>query len=205
MQSLQVFRSLIRVWKHARLSTGKKLAIYKACVVTKLLYNLSTLWLTDTLLNQLDAFHFKCLRSIGNIPMTWGAMQIGIPRVSNEEVRAQLNETLLSDELRLHQLKLLGHILRRPVRHPSRIVTFDRFLQPQTLGGPYRAGRRRVKWNEQLLVLASTIFNDHFYGGRGNERDIKHKILEVAENREWGSRVLSQTRNSWRRRREGHG
>ena len=150
------------------------------------------------------SFH-KCLRSIANTPTTWGAMQIGIPRVSNEEARAQLNETLLSDELRLRQLKLLGHILRRPVRHPSRIVTFDRFLQPQTLGGPYRAGRRRVKWNEQLLVLATTIFNDHFYGGRGNERDIKHKILEVAENREWWSRVLSQTRNSWRRRREGHG
>ena len=199
-EARQVFCSLIRVWKHARLSTGKKLAIYKACVVTK-----PTLRLTDTPLNQLDAFHFKCLRSIGNIPTTWGAMQIGIPRVSNEEVRAQLNEILLRDELRLHQLKLLGHILRRPVRHPSRIVTFDRFLQPQTLGGPYRAGRRRVKWNEQLLVLASTIFNDHFYGGRGNERDIKHKILEVAENREWWSRVLSQTRNSWRRRREGHG
>ena len=170
----------------------------------KLLYNLSTLWLTDTQLNQLDAFHVKCLRSIANIPTTWGAMQIGVPRVSNQEVQTLLHESLLSDELRLHQLKLLGHILRRPVRHPSRIVTFDRFLQPQILGGPYRAGRRRTKWNEQLLGLASTIFNDHFFEGRGTERDIKNKILHVASDREWWARVLSQTRNSWRRQREGH-
>ena len=104
------------------------MAIYKVCVYRKLLYNLSILWLTDMFLNQLDAFHFKCLRSIANKPTTWGAMQIGIPWVNNEEVRSQLNEILLSDELRLFQLKILGRILRRSDRYPSRIVIFDRFL-----------------------------------------------------------------------------
>ena len=105
-------------------------------------------------------------------------MQIG--RASNATVQAQLNETTLSDELRLHQLKLLGHILRRPVRCPSRVISFHRFLKQQTLGGPYRTGRRRAKWKEQLLRLATTIFNDHVFEGRGIERDIKQTILEVA-------------------------
>ena len=115
-------------------------------------------------------------------------MQIGIPRVSNSEVQSSLNATLLSDEPRLHQLKLLGHILRRPLRHPSRVACFDRFLQPQVLGGP---------------LLATTVFNDHFFAGAGIQRDIKNKILEVAANRESGACILSQTRNIWRRQREG--
>ena len=162
-----VFRSLKRVWRHAGLSRHRKLQIYKACVVSKLLYNLSTLWLTDTHMNSIGTFHYRCLRSIANIPTTWGAMQIGIPRTSNEAVRDMLGETLLSDEVRLHQLKLLGHILRRPQEHRARIVSFDPFLEPQQWGGPFRAGRRRSKWTEQVLALATTICNDHFFQGRG--------------------------------------
>ena len=197
-----VFRSLKRVWRHAGLSRHRKLQIYKACVVSKLLYNFSTLWLTDTHMNSIDTFHYRCLRSIANIPTTWGAMQIGIPRTSNEAVRDMLGETLLSDEVRLHQLKLLGHILRRPQEHPARIVSFDRFLEPQQWGGPFRAGRRRSKWTEQVLALATTICNDHFFQGPGGEREVKHKLMEVASDRDRWSRVLGLSKRSWRRQRE---
>ena len=50
-------------------------------------------------------------------------------------VRVKLNETLLRDEVRLHELKLLGHILRRPQDHSGHIISFDRFLEPQMWGG----------------------------------------------------------------------
>ena len=69
-------------------------------------------------------------------------MQIGVARTSNEAVRAKLNEALLSDEVRLRQLKLLGHILRRPQDHPARIVSFDRFLEPQMWGGTVPIGEK---------------------------------------------------------------
>ena len=88
-------------------------------------------------------------------------MQMGVARTTNEQVREALQETLLSDEAPLHQLKLLGHILRRPQDHPARVVSFDRFLQPRTWGGPYRPGKRRSKWTEQMFALALTIFSDH--------------------------------------------
>ena len=68
-------------------------------------------------------------------------MQIGISRTSNEAVRDISGEILLSDEIRLHQLKLLGHILRRPQELPARIVLFDRFLEPQPSG----AGRQTAQ------------------------------------------------------------
>ena len=78
-------------------------------------------------------------------------MQIGIDRITNDDVRRQLHEMLRSDDIRLRQLKLMGRILRRPPNHPSRLVTYDRFLQPRHLGGPFRAGVRRAKWTEQVI------------------------------------------------------
>ena len=164
------------------------------------MYNLSTLRLTQTQMKHVDSFHYRCLRSIANIPTTWGAMQIRVARTSNEQVRETFRETLLTDEIRLHQLKLLGHILRRPQDHPARLVSFVRFLQPQTWGGPYRPGNRRSKWTEQMLALAMTIF--HFFHGRGSERDIKTKIVEVARDRMWWSSVLGATKHAWRRQRD---
>ena len=71
-------------------------------------------------------------------------MQQNRPRVSNHEVCMRLRITLMSQEIRLHQLKLLGRILRRPIREPARIVSYNRFLDPQILGGPFRAGVRKV-------------------------------------------------------------
>ena len=64
--------------------------------------NLSTLWLTETQMKHVDSFHYRCLRSIANIPTAWGAMQIGVARTSNEQVRETLRETLLGDDIRLH-------------------------------------------------------------------------------------------------------
>ena len=161
---------------------------------------MSTLWLMETQLHSIDAFHYKCLRSIANIPTTWGAMQIGVARTSNEAVRAKLNETLLSDEVRLRQLKLLGHILRRP--HSARIVSFDRFLEPQMWEGPFRSGRRRHKWTEEVLALAMTICNDHFCQERGNHKTVKQRLFEVASGRKGWSELLGLTKQSWRRQRD---
>ena len=144
------------------MSETKKLQIDRACVVSKLLYNLSTLWLTETKIKRIDSFHYRCLRSIANIHTTLGAMQMGVARTTNESIREMLDETLLSDEVRLHQLKLLGHTFRKPLDHPARIVSFDSLLQSRIWGGPYRPGNRRSKWTEQVLAVAMTIFNDHF-------------------------------------------
>lgn len=203
----QVFKKLMRVWKHAGISRERKLRIYYACVVSKLTYSMSTLWLTEKHNRMLDAFHMKCLRSIAGIPTTWGAMVIGCERIPNDQVRSQLGVLYLSDEVKLQQLSLLGHVLRRPLTHPARVLSFDRFLQPQTLGGPYRAGARRHKWNAKILELAMTITHDHYFGARAGvgEREIKSKLLEVSQNRLIWSSVIQRVRSSWRRPRDADG
>ena len=204
----QVFKKLQGVWKHTSISISRKLRIYYSCVVNKLLYTLSTLWLTEKQNKLLDSFHARCLRSITGTPSTWGAMILGQERISNDQVRCELGVLHLSDEIHLQQLALLGHILRRPSHHPARILCFDRFLQPQTLGGPYRAGARRPKWNEKILHLALTIINDHYFVGAkaavGDRRFI-NKLLEVTHNRREWSSLLHSVRSSWRRPRDAFG
>ena len=149
-------------------------------VVSKLMYSLCTLCLTEKQMRLLDSFHIRCLRSIAGIPSTWGATLLGIERISNEQVRCQMNLLNLSDELRLQQMSLLGHILRRPPNHPARVVTFNRFLQPQMLGGPFMRGARRIKWNDVVLQLATTIVNDHYFQGAGVEKYIHPASRGVA-------------------------
>ena len=105
--SRRVFKTLLRVWKHTRISTKRKIDIYYACVVSKLMYSLCTLCLTGKQMRLLDSFHIRCLRSIAGIPSTWGATLLGIERISNEQVRCQMSLLNLSDELRLQQMSLL--------------------------------------------------------------------------------------------------
>ena len=83
-------------------------------------------------------------------------------------------------------------------------MSYNRFLEPQILGGPFRAGVRRGKWTENVMALAMTIFNDHFFEGAGGQRNIKDKIIEVAANRGWWFQVVGAVRFRWRRLREGH-
>ena len=65
----------------------QKIRIFQACVVSKLLYCLHTMWLNKAKLRKIDGFQAKCLRSILHIPPSY------ISRVSNATVlqRSQCN------------------------------------------------------------------------------------------------------------------
>ena len=69
----QAFKTLLRVWKHAGIGTKRKINIYYACVVSKLMYSLCTLCFTEKQMLLLDPFHIRCLLSIAGIPSTGGS------------------------------------------------------------------------------------------------------------------------------------
>ena len=60
----RVFDGLCKVWSHAGITRARKLEIYSACVVSKILYSMESLWLLQADRAKLDAFHYKCLRKI---------------------------------------------------------------------------------------------------------------------------------------------
>ncbi len=74
------FSNLVAVWKHCNISRSRKFCIYEACVLSKLLYGLESVWLLQADRNRLDSFHAQCLRRILGIPPAFPS------RVSNATV-----------------------------------------------------------------------------------------------------------------------
>ena len=100
------FDKLDRVWSHATISTQRKLRIFDACVLSKLLYSLHTAWLKTADLARLDAFQARCLRRILRIPHSYYS------RISNATVLERASRNKLSCLLLQRQLALFADITR---------------------------------------------------------------------------------------------
>eukprot|EP00972_Heterocapsa_arctica_P013816 2037709-Heterocapsa_arctica.AAC.1 len=95
-----------------------KLRVYDAVIVSKLLYGLETLSLTDTDISKLDALQIRGLRKILGIKHSYWS------RVSNTYIMIQANNRArlppnkaiqqMSDTLIRKQVTLFGHLLRAP-------------------------------------------------------------------------------------------
>ena len=101
----RVFNALRRCWAHANISQKRKLELYRAIVLPKLLYNLESIWLLAADRKRLDSFHVRCLRRICKI------MPSFISRVSNQQVLITAHEHPLGEVLRERQVKLYTSVM----------------------------------------------------------------------------------------------
>jgi len=135
------FTKLEAIWKHSALSKSRKLEVYKACIVSKLLFGLEIHFLRKHERDRLDAFHARCLRKILRIPHPM------ISHVSNKLVLQAAGEQPLSTQLTMKQVIFFCKIavlpddslLRQTVFQPS---SFDLKM----FAGKRRKGRPRVSW-----------------------------------------------------------
>ena len=151
------WKRLQTFWRKAPVTVKWKIRVYDSVILSKLVYGLNSLSLTDTDNNKLDAFHMKGLRKILSIPHAY------ISRVTNEQVlasanrRARLNKgkeiTIASQRLDRSQLTLFGHILRAERDDPMRSVAVDD--RGERLKANFRrVGRPRVKWYDVVRKIA---------------------------------------------------
>ena len=135
------FKALSQCWSHANINRNRKAQIYVSCIVSKLLYNLDSLWLLQADLQRIDAFHVKCLRRIYGIPCSY------ISRVSNQEVlRVSLQEPL-SRVLRERQRKLYLDIVAFPEDHLLRKLTCEPLsTSPKVWQLARKRGRPKQQW-----------------------------------------------------------
>ena len=146
------FDKLARIWSHSTLSQDRKLRIFEACVLSKLLYALHTAWLNKQETARLDAFHVRCLRKIYGIPHSY------ISRVSNSSVLETAACERLSCILLKRQLHFLAHIAQKPDEDPARSVMFKAsscILQDRTY--QRRRGRPRMTWISEVYKHALRI------------------------------------------------
>nr|KAG5691627.1 hypothetical protein BaRGS_023798 [Batillaria attramentaria] len=101
-----------RVWSNSQLTENTKLRVYKACILSTLLYG-SESWTTyASQEKRLNIFHLRCLRRLLHIK--WQ------DRVTNTEVLQRAGIPSLFSLLSQRRLKWLGHVRRmEPGRIPK--------------------------------------------------------------------------------------
>ena len=112
-----MFKSLQQCWSHANISMARKVKLYRAIVVPKLMHNLESVWALQADKDRLNSFHVQCLRKICRIPCAY------VSRVPNRSVLERTGEHDLSKDLLERQKKLYNGIAALPEEHPLRRLT----------------------------------------------------------------------------------
>ena len=114
------------VWERSGISLATKLKVYKAVVITTLLYACETWTVYRRHARKLQHFHTTSLRRILNI--RWQ------DKVPDTEVRERANQPSIYTLLQKCQLRWAGHVYRMP----------DHRIPKQLLYGELASGKRSV-------------------------------------------------------------
>ena len=118
-----------------------------AIVVSTVLYSLDSLWLLQSDLRRLDAFHCRSLRKVLRIPCSY------VSRISNEIVLENAGSMPLSKMLTDRQISLYKKIAQKPDD------SFVKQLVCTSSGEPIRwqmkrgRGRPRQQWCQSVFNL----------------------------------------------------
>ena len=120
------FSKLKHVWsdKNNKISVRKRIRLYNAYVMPILTYNASTWALSDTELEELEAFRRRQLRIV---------LGIRYPRtISSAKVYKTTNTVELQQIIRQARWRLFGHILRMDSNTPAKQATAQYFTNTNT-------------------------------------------------------------------------
>ena len=122
-------RLTTRVWENLKLTVATKMAVYKACIISTLLYGSET-WTTYAKQEQkLNSFHMCSLRRI--LGIIWS------DRVPNAQVLKRAGLPTMYTLLRLRRLSWLGHVRRmEDGRIPKDILNSELASGKRSVGRP---------------------------------------------------------------------
>jgi hypothetical protein len=139
------FKKLHKLWNHTTFSKHRKVEVYQAVIVSRLLYGLSSAWLNVAETRRLNGFQARCLRCIVGIKPSY------VSRVSNATVLSNAGQVQVSRLLLRQQLALYGRIARSPPGDYLRGLTFiPGSVQPAADRYIRRVGRPRNEWPTML-------------------------------------------------------
>ena len=130
------------VWDVRQLSLETKLRVYRACVLSVLLYARETWTVWFQMRLRLEAFHMRCLRKICRVSR-WDQQTKGI---SNDQIRGFLGVPSIMSLIHQARLRWMGHLARMPNDRLPKQALFS-FL-PQDVGvhrDPGLQGGKRLR------------------------------------------------------------
>jgi len=144
-QAWAAFWKLKDIWKAKNVSIQLKIRLFKATVLSILLYGSET-WITNQQQkNMLDSFATSCYRVMLNVKRT--------DRLSNAEIYNRVAQKPLSVTLAKRQLSWVGHILRREKSEPIRNLALYRPTH-----GDNKPGRPALTYYKHIADLINNEF-----------------------------------------------
>lgn len=138
-----------RVWGERGIKQATKLAVYKAVVITSLLYGCETWTLYRKQVKMLDQFHLRCLRKIMGI--SWE------DRVSNTEVLRRANIPGIEALIIKAQLRWVGHVVRMDDTRLPKMVFFSELVcGARNVGRPLKRFKDSLKTSLGACGIPST-------------------------------------------------
>jgi len=127
-----------RLWSVSGIKVETKLSVYRAVVITTLLYGCETWTLYRRQVKSLDQFHIRCLRKIMRI--SWE------DRVSNTEVLQRAEMTGIQALIMKAQLRWAGHVVRMDDNRLPKMVFFSELSTgTRTVGRPLKRYKDSLK------------------------------------------------------------
>eukprot|EP00745_Piridium_sociabile_P040226 TRINITY_DN767_c0_g1_i3.p1 TRINITY_DN767_c0_g1~~TRINITY_DN767_c0_g1_i3.p1 ORF type:complete len:1045 (-),score=247.16 TRINITY_DN767_c0_g1_i3:182-3316(-) len=180
-----------RVWNERGLTQKTKIAVYKAVVLTSLLYGCETWTLYRRQVKTLDQFHLRCLRRI--LRISW---QDG---VSNTEVLRRAQASGIEALIIRSQLRWVGHVVRMDdSRLPKSIFFSELASGTRKAGAPVKRYKDSLKSSLKACNTPVTGW-ERLANDRSAWRHAIHKGINTFETQRLES--LDQKRQARKERR----
>lgn len=137
MKARAAYGGLNKIWRCGILSTNTKLQIFRACVMSVLLYGSETWKYSERVFGRAQAFLNKCLRRL--LGVFWPN------RITNQDLYNKARIKPLTQIIKERKWRWIGHTLRKPQDSISRRA-LD--WNPQ---GNRRRGRPKTTWRRTVL------------------------------------------------------
>ena len=112
--------SLNKIWADAGISTRLKCQLYKALVMTILLYNGECWNVKKRDIKKLEGFHFRCLRRLTRKLRRPGLGDMEIDKASKKDVFGASRMPTIEELLREKRLRWVGHLMREDDDEPAK-------------------------------------------------------------------------------------
>ena len=119
-----------RLWTNRNIRLDTKIAVYKAAVITSLLYGCETWTLTKVHIKRLERFHQTSLRKIARIK--W------FHKVTNYEVLSRCNIRSLQSMIDSACLRWTGHVVRMKDDRIPKALLYGRLTTGRSRSGNHK-------------------------------------------------------------------
>ena len=124
-----------RVWNNSKLTEHTKIQVYRACVVSTLLYGSETWPLRARQEHKLNAFHMRCLRRI--LDISWQ------DKVPNTTVMKRAGIPSMYTILKQRRMRWLGHVVRMEEGRIPKDLLYGELVQ-----GARPTGRPQLRYKD---------------------------------------------------------